>query len=186
MLFLHPSGLTVLYLFWGYGNSLTYLSSFPLLTQALPPVKEVFTFATTKEEWNWKDKYPAATPTPAVVLADCRSLNEATPGQTTQSTWKENTNNSLGGTFMTHLNLKPKKMQSYFSAVTLTRSNHISSPKVLYDLFHKQKSMCPKQSPTSYFYLPNFLGYYCGKTEMKGFSHLFSLTFPIKCVYFCC
>lgn len=34
-LVLYPSSLTVLYLFWGYGNSLTYLSSFLLLTQAL-------------------------------------------------------------------------------------------------------------------------------------------------------
>lgn len=91
---LHPSSLTVLYLSQGYGNSLTYLSSFPLLTQACPPVAEVFTFATAKEERNRKDKHPAATPTPAVVLADCRSLNEATAGQATQSTWKEYTSNS--------------------------------------------------------------------------------------------
>lgn len=137
-----------------------------------------------KEKWNWKDKYPPATPTPAVVLADCRSLHEATPGQATQSMWTENTGYSLCGTFMTHLNMKTK-MQSHFSAMTLKRSNHISPLKMLEDLFHKQKSVCPKQISTSYF-LAKLLGYTVGRLRWRTFPIYSHYHFPPCVSIFCC
>lgn len=91
----------------------------PYSNTLLPPVAETSTCAAAKEEWNWKDKYAAATSTPAVVLADLKfkqaMLGQARVKYVERKYWH----------FLSHLNLKPKMMQFPSSAMPWTKSNHI-------------------------------------------------------------